>query len=286
MTTSLPKEYYVYLHVRSGGVIFYVGKGRGKRAQSTANRNAHWKAVVAKYGGFESRIVAKGLLEKDAIELEAKLIAEHRPLGFLTNILDRGDVAPSSNPEVAAKISRSLKGVRRSDETKAKLKAVVRTKEWRDKLSESSKRRGISQATRDKIAKAQVGRKHSSETKKLMSEKASMRSMDHLMTPEVKKLAAEINAFRGKKRPEVSEMMKSIGAFKGEKNPMYGKGYLQAGSKNHMAKPINGLHIYYGAAQWETLSSAADAIGVTIQAISQAVRNNGRSKGWRLEMAS
>jgi hypothetical protein len=286
MTTCPTKDYYVYLHTRKDGVIFYVGKGRGKRAKSTANRNPHWKSVVAKHDGFNIVMVSNGLTEEQAIELEAELIANYKKFGCLTNILDRGDIAPSSNPLVAKKISNSLKGIKRSDETKAKLKAVVRTAEWGKKISEAAKGRIMSAQTRAKLAAASAGRTHSDRTKEIMRQKAKCRSMDHLQTPEVKKLASERNAFRGKKRPEVSELLKSRGIFVGEKNPMYGKGYLQEGAKNHMAKPVNGIHIYYGVAQWETLSSAAKSLGVTIQAVSQSIRNGGRSKGWRMEMAS
>lgn len=286
MTEAPRCDYYVYLHTRPDGVVFYVGKGRVKRAWSTRNRNPHWVAVVAKHGGFKVEISAQGLSEKAAIEAEAKLIAYHRKLGVLTNILDRGDIAPSSHPEVAKKIALSLTGIKRSEETKAKLKAVVRTQEWRRNMSEAAKGKILSEATRKKISAAGSQRKASKETRLLMSKQAKLRSISHLQTPEIKKLASDRNAFRGKKRPDHSELLKSLGTFKGESNPFYGKGHLQLGAKNKQAKPVNGIHIYLGVAQWETLTSAANYIGVTTQAVSQAMRNNGRSKGWRLEMAS
>jgi hypothetical protein len=286
MTETTRCDYYVYLHTRADGVVFYVGKGRGKRSTSTKNRNPHWAYVVAKHGGFEATIVASGLTEKDAIEKEAELIASHRKFGFLTNILDRGDIAPSSHPDVAKKISLTLTGIKRSEETKAKLKAVFRTQEWRENMSKAAKGKILSEETRKKISASSSSRTASEETRILMSEKAKLRSMSHLQTPEIKKLASDKNAFRGKKRPDHSKFLKSLGSFKGENNPFYGKGHLQLGAKNRQAKPVNGIHIYFGAAQWETLTSAANCLGVTTQAISQAMRNNGRSKGWRLEMAS
>lgn len=279
-------DYYVYLHMRPDGVVFYVGKGRGKRATSTKNRNPHWVSVVAKHGGFTVEIAANGLLEKDAIETEAGLIADYRKLGSLTNILDRGDIAPSSNPEVAKRIALALTGIKRSEETKAKMKALVRTPEWRKNMSEAAKGKILSEETRKKIAAAGTNRKASEETKCLMSEKAKLRSVSHLHTPESKKLAEDRHAFRGKKRPEHSECMKARGVFKGENNPFFGKGHLQLGAENRQAKAVNGVHAEFGVAQWETLASAAKYLGVTTQAISQAMRNNGRSKGWRLEIAS
>lgn len=42
---------YVYFHKRaSDGGVFYVGKGRGKRAWTHHNRTRHWKNIVAKHG--------------------------------------------------------------------------------------------------------------------------------------------------------------------------------------------------------------------------------------------
>ena len=42
--------FYVYLHKKPNGQIFYVGKGKGYRATQKSNRNAYWKRVVDKYG--------------------------------------------------------------------------------------------------------------------------------------------------------------------------------------------------------------------------------------------
>ena len=106
--------------------------------------------------------------------------------------------------------------------------------------------------------------------------------------PEVraKLVANNVSTFRGKKRPEHAALMRSKGLIAGEKNPWYGTGARQTGAKNHMARAVNGVHIYAGACQWHTLRDAATALGVTIQAISQAIKYELRSKGWRLEKAS
>ena len=47
-----------------------------------------------------------------------------------------------------------------------------------------------------------------------------------------------------------------------------------------MAVAIIGSHSVHGEKHWGTLKSAADDIGVTIQAVCQALRKQGRSKGW------
>jgi hypothetical protein len=103
--------------------------------------------------------------------------------------------------------------------------------------------------------------------------------------PEVRKKLKENarSVFAGKKRPDHAAVMRAKGLIKGENNPMFGKGAQQAGALNHMARKVVGLHPWYGVAMWETASAAATQIGVSLQAIAQAVRRNARSKGWRLE---
>lgn len=92
--------------------------------------------------------------------------------------------------------------------------------------------------------------------------------------------------WRGKKRPEHSQTMRKRGYWGGERNPFFGAGERQRGSANHMARAISGFHPEQGARHWDTLRSAANDLGVTIQAISQALKRRQRSKGWKLEHAN
>lgn len=63
-------NYYVYLHLRlNDGRVFYVGKGKGKRAFDKKNRNVYWKNVVNKYG-YDVIIIEDNLINKDALEKE------------------------------------------------------------------------------------------------------------------------------------------------------------------------------------------------------------------------
>jgi hypothetical protein len=55
--------------------VFYVGKGKNKRAWTKKSRNNHWNNVVQKYGGFDVEIVADKLTEQEAFNVEAKQIA-------------------------------------------------------------------------------------------------------------------------------------------------------------------------------------------------------------------
>jgi hypothetical protein len=74
------REFYVYLHRALGAAVFYVGKGRGRRAWSRA-RTAVWhRYVVGRLGGrYEVEIVRDALSHSEALALEASLIAAHGP---------------------------------------------------------------------------------------------------------------------------------------------------------------------------------------------------------------
>lgn len=68
--------FYVYVHKRPDGSIFYVGKGRDDRAWVKKSRNRHWSNVVNKYGGFDVEIIESGLTEPEAFAKEHNLIVE------------------------------------------------------------------------------------------------------------------------------------------------------------------------------------------------------------------
>lgn len=103
--------------------------------------------------------------------------------------------------------------------------------------------------------------------------------------PEVRaKLRANCySSFAGEKRPEHAAHMKALGLIAGNKNPFFGQGERQRGAANHMARKVVGLHPWWGLAVWETATIAAQQLGVSLQAVAQAVRRSARSKGWRLE---
>lgn len=73
-------DYYVYLHrsVRNDK-LFYVGKGRKYRAWSREGRSNDW--LYRAEWGFEVIIVRMNMYEKDALELEAKMIKWLHALG-------------------------------------------------------------------------------------------------------------------------------------------------------------------------------------------------------------
>lgn len=92
-------------------------------------------------------------------------------------------------------------------------------------------------------------------------------------------------AMKGLKKPSQSKTLKAKGHWKGENNIWFGTGDRQLGVKNHMARSVKGVHPTKGEMTWGTLKSASEDLGVSIQAISQAIRKKQKSKGWSLEHA-
>lgn len=173
-------NFYVYEHWRlDRDECFYVGKGRGNRAYSMKDRNRHHKAIVAKLSrigsAFEVRIVASGLIESDAFDMEKERIRFWRDAGVdLANMTDGGE---------------GISGFHHSDETKRKLSEINKgmpaaffgrkhTQKTKLKLSETAKKRGGPKLTKEQQEKASAwhrGRKRSPETCAKISEKAKGR---------------------------------------------------------------------------------------------------------------
>jgi len=88
-------EFYIYIHTKQDtGEIFYVGKGKGKRAYSKHSRSKFWNNIVDKYG-YNVIIFENGLSEVEAFKLEIELIdmIGRRDLGkgTLVNLTDGGE---------------------------------------------------------------------------------------------------------------------------------------------------------------------------------------------------
>lgn len=180
--------FYTYAHRRGDtGEVFYVGKGKGKRAWSERSRNAHWRNIVAKCG-FTVQLISTELNEFDALSHECELVDIFKLANFpLCNQTAGGDglrnpsdatrdkmaAAAKGNrrtagykhtPEALAKMREAAKnrpsnrkGVKLSDETRKKISAVV-TKQMQDPA-----RRKIN-SDANKGNKIWLGRKHSAES--------------------------------------------------------------------------------------------------------------------------
>jgi hypothetical protein len=93
-------------------MVFYVGKGCGKRLycgkSGGSNRGKHWKAIVAKAGGFDARKIVDNVDEEFAFLVEKERIDQLRKLGLeLANKTDGG--------------SGGITGYKHTDETKKKI---------------------------------------------------------------------------------------------------------------------------------------------------------------------
>ena len=84
--TSL--KYYTYAHyTKDTQELFYIGKGSGKRATISDNRNQWWRNKVNKHTGFTVEILAYWKTELEALEHEKFLIDCLEATGtILTNI--------------------------------------------------------------------------------------------------------------------------------------------------------------------------------------------------------
>ena len=88
-------DFYVYLHrKKTTGEVFYVGKGKGKRAWDFVRRSDFWKHVENKHG-VDVEIYQNNLQEWYAFELEKNLIALYGRVtdgkGSLVNLTDGGE---------------------------------------------------------------------------------------------------------------------------------------------------------------------------------------------------
>jgi hypothetical protein len=141
---------YVYRHIRlDTKKPFYVGKGNGTRAWSTA-RNNIWKQISLN-SGYRIEFVKKNLNEDEALKLEAALIKLYRSFGCCEANMGTG-VGPKGH----------ALGVVPSEETRRKMGDAVRSR---------PPRRGytLSEFAKIKISQSTRGKKRSSETRERIS---------------------------------------------------------------------------------------------------------------------
>ena len=154
--SSSSNVFYVYVHKKSSdGSIFYVGKGKNKRAYSKTGRNSYWRNIVAKHG-YTVEIVQNYLPEWLAFELESFLITEYKQCGYtLSNLTDGGE---------------GVSGYTHSEEAKRKLSVILKghkfnvgripSLEARKKMSIAGKGRKRSEETKTKMSDSKKGIKH------------------------------------------------------------------------------------------------------------------------------
>lgn len=121
--------YYVYRHTFSNGTI-YIGKGAGNRILDNTSRNRYWNSLKNKYGLPIVGIMMNNLTEKEALNLEIKVIRYYKQKNKpLCNITEGGEGCSGykhtdehkeyistvsktrmNKPEVKEKYSKAFKG--------------------------------------------------------------------------------------------------------------------------------------------------------------------------------
>lgn len=105
-TTNSPRRYegdgfYVYTHARPDGSVFYVGKGRGRRAWdfSPSRRSRHHRNIVEKHG-IDRIVVTVYPAENEAASFaaEREMIASLRQRGVSIINLTEGGEGASGRP--------------------------------------------------------------------------------------------------------------------------------------------------------------------------------------------
>jgi hypothetical protein len=123
------RRFYVYSHSEvDTGRIFYIGKGSGRRAFSDHSRSSLWKAIASVHG-FHPEILADGLSEKEAYDLEIAFTEAFEP-GELAAVTRGGPGARGYRHTDSAKkaISEFHSGRKLSDDFKKKLSETIRSR--------------------------------------------------------------------------------------------------------------------------------------------------------------
>jgi hypothetical protein len=205
------QKFYTYVHRRVDDcLVFYVGKGTGKRIHSRDKKSAHWHATVKKHG-MHAEIIARWELESDAFEHEKLLISYFRKIGHpLCNQTEGGDGATGHRhtAETRAKISELLKGKKRTEEQKRRNsearigKSLNLTDEQRNRWSAIRMGHQVSAETRAKISAGHIGMTVSAEARA----KIGAANRGRVMSPEA--IAKRSAAIKGQRRsPEAREKM-------------------------------------------------------------------------------
>jgi hypothetical protein len=107
---KIAAKYYVYAHRDGLGRIFYIGKGKGRRAYAITRRSQRWQRHSSKYG-HSVEFVCADMPEPCAFALE-RIIIGIIGRGNLCNLTDGGEGTSGRVPttEQKMKCSKSNKG--------------------------------------------------------------------------------------------------------------------------------------------------------------------------------
>lgn len=160
-------NFYTYIHRReSDNAIFYVGKGKGRRAWTQDGRNSRWNRTVAKHG-HKVEICAEWPTEAEAIEHEIFLISCFRDIGCqLVNMTDGGEgmAGYSPTPETRKKLSVASKRTSATPEAKMRARLVAKAMH-----ADPVKKARLQQASRTYFAQDGIRKAHGAKVKEAIN---------------------------------------------------------------------------------------------------------------------
>jgi hypothetical protein len=244
--------HYTYIHRReSDNAVFYVGKGKDRRAWS-CNRGQHWKNTVAKHG-LKVEVCAEWPTEAEAFEHEKFLILCFKDMGCkLINQTDGGEGASGRAMSEAHKaiISASHKGKAKSEQAREKIRQALNSPEVKARRIVSLTIAANRPDVKDKrAASARV-----SHARPETQAKLSAAGKEINARPDVKaKIAAASKAYSN--RPEVKAR---VSAWAKEHNARPEIKAAKSGANAPGARPVlcsNGMYFVTMAAAVEWLRS-------------------------------
>lgn len=234
------KKYCVYVHTNKFNGKKYVGitsmnpKDRWKNGNGYSN-NLYFTNAIKKYGweeGFTHEIIAEGLSEDAACQMEKDLIAEYNcmnPNGY--NSTSGGEIGKEYSEELRQRLSKIITDRMNSPEVKAKMAEHFANRNYYGEnnpnynnhrlAGENNPNWGkhLSEDTKKKISEANKGKTWTEERKKEFSEKMKGREGHPCSEATKEKIS---NANKGKKLSEEHKQLLRE-RFSGKNNPNYGR---------------------------------------------------------------
>ena len=252
MTFDAEKKYYVYQwFIKDTHEVFYVGKGTGNRYRTRKRENAYFMRML-KTHDCASEIITDLLDEKTAFEIEKTVILFYKHSNCrLTNVTDGGENPPKiygKRPEWWLK--RQSEGIKRS---------------FRE-----NPERGIKQSRRMKeFLKTQKGKEFQ---RKSLKARSSQEFKERLSV--VCRKANRTPEYRQRMSERAKEYFREHGPY--ESN---------LGANNHNAQSVNQYDLNENLiGNYETITKASQATGVSISKISAVCRGERKAAGgyiWR-----
>jgi len=221
--------FYVYLHRRKDNdLVFYVGKGKHKRAWSTKSRNNHWINTVNKYG-YTVEILKSGLTEEESFNLEIETIALYG-IDNLTNLTIGGNTTSGFKHSDATKKEQSKitqqrrvdnpEWARRCDERMQELiSAQINDPEFHKKIADINRQNynNLSEAEKEDFANKRIAWMSDGSKKKSAIDKFTLTCS----TPEFKAKKRQAGITAWEKLSDVERQQRSEKSTLIWKNPEF-----------------------------------------------------------------